>query len=47
MGSRIILATQPAIKLTMVVFIRPTAWKIFSKATPKPNIRVKRNTTLE
>ena len=30
-GSRMILARQPHRRLAMVVFIRPAAWKIFSK----------------
>jgi len=31
-GSRIMLPTQPTMRATMVTFIRPTDWKIFSKA---------------
>ena len=33
-GSRMILAMQPESMLSMVSFIRPTAWNIFSNASP-------------
>ena len=39
------LVTHPASRLAMVAFIRPTAWKVFSKVSPRTMIRVKAKAT--
>ena len=47
MGSSMMLAMQPAIRLIMLTFIRPTAWNTFSKPTPSETMTPKPNTTVE
>ncbi len=47
MGSSMMLATQPAMRLTMVTFILPTAWNTFSKPTPSETMTPKPKTTVE
>ena len=46
-GSSTIFVTNPAIMLTMVARIRPTAWNIFSSVMPPVTMAENRNTTLE
>ena len=46
-GSRMMFAMQPQRRLTMVTFMLPTAWKIFSKAMLRETTRVKRKATKE
>ena len=46
-GSRMMLAMQPHSRLAMVVFIRPAAWKIFSKDRLSMIIREKEKAMLE
>lgn len=46
-GSSTIFVTNPAIILTMVARIRPTAWNIFSSVMPPVTMAENRNTTLE
>jgi hypothetical protein len=46
-GSSTIFVTNPAIMLTMVARIRPTAWNIFSSVIPPVTMTENRNTTLE
>ena len=42
-GSRMMFVTQPPSRAIMDTFIRPTAWKIFSKASPAMMIGENRN----
>ena len=46
-GSRAMLVTQPVISATMATFIRPTDWKIFSKARSAMLTSENRNTMVE
>ena len=46
-GSNTIFVTNPAIMLTMVARILPTAWNIFSSVIPPVTIVENKNTTLE
>ena len=46
-GSNTIFVTNPAIMLTMVARILPTAWNIFSSVMPPVTIVENKNTTLE
>ena len=41
------LATQPAMRLTMDTFILPTAWNTFSNPTPRETMLPKAKTTVE
>ena len=47
MGSRMMLHTQPKISATIVTFMRPTAWNIFSKASAAMLMVANRNTMVE